>query len=421
MQTAVKTRSARGVALVMQNSAHAVVAWMTMLCVITGTGCVKDGPPEVVLWHSYSGAERDALEATARDLAQADPDLHLRLVAVPHDAFVDKITAAVPNGNGPDLFIYAHDRLGDWIAAGMLEPVEFFVDESMADRFDTQALTALAERGSLWGLPLAVKTVALFYRTDLVPTPPATTDELLAIARGLTDRDAGRFGLIYENTVLYFHGPWLHGFGARVFADNGDLAVDSPPAIAALKFALALGGKDGVVPPETTGVLVGTLFNEGKAAMAISGPWFVGGMGKDVPWKVTSLPVISATGRPAAPFLGTEALLLSARAKDKAAAFRVMERLTSDASATRRALEGGQVVPNRKVYEDPRVAADPVLSAFRAQATVAIPMPSRPEMRAVWTPYQNALQRVLAQGEAPDIALKKAQDEIKSYIVKGVP
>ena len=33
----------------------------------------------------------------------------------------DKLAVAVPRGNGPDLFIFAHDRLGDWATSGLLE------------------------------------------------------------------------------------------------------------------------------------------------------------------------------------------------------------------------------------------------------------------------------------------------------------
>ena len=61
------------------------------------------------------------------------------LVAVPYDAFADKLTSAIPRGNGPDLFIYPHDRIGDWADAGMIEPIEFWVDDARADRFSERA------------------------------------------------------------------------------------------------------------------------------------------------------------------------------------------------------------------------------------------------------------------------------------------
>jgi arabinogalactan oligomer / maltooligosaccharide transport system substrate-binding protein len=52
---------------------------------------------------------------------------------VPYDAYADKITAAVPRGKGPDVFIYAQDRLGGWVEAGnTIEPIDFFLDEAVA-------------------------------------------------------------------------------------------------------------------------------------------------------------------------------------------------------------------------------------------------------------------------------------------------
>src|SRR5215207_3644366 len=96
-----------------------------------------------------------------------------------------------------------------------------------------------------------------------------------------------------------------------------------------------------------SGTLVATLFNEGVAAMAMSGPWFQGDIAAGVPWRVAPLPVISETGRPAAPFLGAEGVLMSSRARDKDAAFAVMAHLAGDASAAMRARRARQVVPNR--------------------------------------------------------------------------
>lgn len=381
-------------------------------------GCTtKDHREVVTLWHAYSGDEKVALEQLAAEWNAAHDDVELRLVSVPYDAFPDKITAAIPNGNGPDLFIFAHDRIGGWAEAGILESVEFFVDEKLADRFDVQAITAMAYRDSLYGLPLAMKSLALFYRTDLVATPPRTTDELYALGRKLTDRRAGKWGLAYEDTKLYGHAAWLHGYGGAVFAADGSLTIATPEAVHALELVRELSGPDGIVPPgaETSAQLVGTLFQEGKAAMAISGPWFAGGLAPDVPWAVTTLPIVSATGKPAAPYLGAEGVMMSARAHDKRAAFAVMDFLTGDDAALLRARTARQVVPNHAAYRDPELAKDATLAAFRKQAEVAVPMPSAPGMRAVWTPYDTAIQKVVAQGADPAAALGEAEREIRSY------
>ncbi len=370
----------------------------------------------IVLWHSYTGDERAALEEVAAELNESQSDLRLRLVAVPYDAFADKITNAIPNGNGPDLVIFAHDRIGDWVAAGLVEPIEYFVDESLADTFAYDALAAMAYGRSLYGLPLATKSVALFYRTDLVPEPPRTTGELIEIGRRLTDRRAGAFGLVYEKADLYGHAAWLHGFGARLFDDDGNLTIATPAGEAAMRFARNLGGPKGIVPPETTATLIATLFNEGKAGMAISGPWFIADVREGVPWQVTSLPIVDETGLAAAPFLGAEGVLMSSRARDKAAAFKAMAWLASDASAILRARKARQVVPNRAAYDAPDIGGDKVLGAFRAQLEHTVPMPATPEMRMVWTPYKTGLQKVIEQGEDPAAVLSATEVEVQGYI-----
>ncbi len=376
--------------------------------------CGRGGDDAVTLWHAYGGDERVALEAVAARWNDAHPDRTVHLVAVPYDAFADKITSAIPNGNGPDLFIYSHDRIGDWVASGLIEPIEFWVDESIADRWDG-ALPAMAYRGSLWGLPLAVKSLALYVRTDLVATPPRTTDELFAMTADLRAR--GIFPLAYPADDLYGHAPWLHGHGGATLEPDGDAVIATPAAVAAAAFARELVVRE-VVPRDADVALTATLFNEGKAAMAMSGPWFQGDIAAGVPWTVTTLPVVSATGKPAAPFLGAEGVLMSTRARDKDAAIAVMMELAGDASAVLRAEKARQVVPNTAAYASGALAKDPVLGAFRRQLESTVPMPAVPLMRAVWTPYKNALGSVVSGASRPADALERAAGEIRGYEAK---
>jgi len=174
--------------------------------------------------------------------------------------------------------------------------------------------------------------------------------------------------------------------------------------------------ENGVTPPQAEGPLVATLFNEKKAATVISGPWFIADIAAGVPWKVAELPVITPTGKHATPFLGAEGLLMSARARDKDAAFAVMDALTSDVAAIERAKIARQVVPNPHAYDDADVAKDPVLVAFRAQLEHTIAMPKGPAMRMVWTPYKTALGEVLAGRANASDQLRAVEREVQSYL-----
>ena len=390
-----------------------------VLVALFGGGCtrVDDGRETVLLWHAYppQGDERAALEAVVADFNEHSETTRIKLLSVAYNAFADKITNAIPNGNGPDLFIFAHDRIGDWVAAGLIEPIEYYVDEALADDFAYDAIAAMAYRESLYGLPLAVKSLALFYRTDLVASPPRTTDELRAWGRDFV-AGGDRYALVYQNADLYAHAPWLHGFGGEVFTADGKLAVATPEAKAAVEFARTISIDERLVPKETSGTMVATLFNEGKAALAISGPWFIADIRAGIDWSVTTLPTVSATGRAAAPFQTTEGILMSVRAHNKDVAFTVMQALANDQSAITRARRARQVVPNLAAYAEADIGGDVVLSAFRQQLEHSVPMPATPEMRMVWTPYKTALQKIIAQGADPADALLGAEREIQSYI-----
>lgn len=389
-----------------------VLAVLAALFGLTSAAC--DRGHGTVLWHAYNGSEAQALGASAARWNAAHPDQPLELVAVPYKGFGDKLTSAIPNGNGPDLFIYPQDRIGDWADAGVIEPIEFWVDDARASRFTNEAVESMAYRGSLWGLPVTVKSLALFYRPDLIAQPPKTTDELYALVPMMAKRSG--YAIAYANVDLYGHAPWLFGFGGKILDDKGDLAIATPEAAAAMAFARDLVAK-GAAPDHAEGPMVATLFNEGKTATVMSGPWFLNDIGAGTPWKVTTLPVITQTGKPATPFLGAEGILMSARARDKDAAFAVLDFLTSDAAAIERAKQARQVVPNIRAYDDPQIAADPTLRAFRDQLAHTVPMPKGPAMRMVWTPYQTALGEVVAGRAEPGPSLLSVEREVSGYLV----
>jgi maltose-binding protein MalE len=201
--------------------------------------------------------------------------------------------------------------------------------------------------------------------------------------------------------------------------DEDHLTIATPEAAQAMAFARKLVA-DGVAPADAQEPLVATLFNEGKAATVMSGPWFVTQINKGVPWEVRTLPIVSETGKYAAPYLGAEGILMSAQAHDKNAAFAVMDALTSDESAIVRAQLARQVVANTRAYADPSIAKDPALVTFREQLDHTVPMPKSGAMRMVWTPYKTALGEVLAGRAEPGEQLISVEREVKSYL-HGAP
>ncbi|MFN2549276.1 MAG: extracellular solute-binding protein [Myxococcales bacterium] len=369
---------------------------------------------DLVVWHSYRAAEKSAIEKVAASFNASHPGIKVTTLAVPYDAFADKISAAVPRGKGPDIFIYAQDRLGGWIEAGnTVEPIDFFVDDATKARFIPSTMEAMTYRGTVWGLPVNYKVITLIYNKKLVQKPPATTTELVTLAKKLTDKASGRFGLAYWYSDYYYHAALQNAFGGRVFEGNTAKPVlNAPENVKGLEL-LVSWIDEGILPAEPSTALITALFNGGKAAMIFTGPWFLGEIDPGIDWGLAPLPkVVEAGGKPLRPWMTVEGAFIAAPSNHKDAAYEFVKFLTDLESAKVMALEGRQSPSNKAAYDDPKVANDPVLKAFRTQVEVAVPMPNLPEMTMVWSPATIMMASVAKRTIAPKPALDKAEAEV---------
>jgi arabinogalactan oligomer/maltooligosaccharide transport system permease protein len=326
----------------------------------------------------------------------------IEALAVPHDAYARKLEAAIPIGDGPDVFIYAHERLGDFRVRQLVAPVGDALESEAA--FNPPALDALRAGGAIWGLPIAQKCLALFVNTELVAEVPADL-EGIAELRGKLPK--GVYPLVYTTTEPYFHAPFLGGFGATFLSPDDRFGMVGPGAEGSLALARSLVAQ-GVVPEDAGGALVTDLFNAGQAAFAINGPWFTGSL-TDAAKKrtrVVPLPKVRATGQPMRPLLGVEAVMLSPQGAARPEARALARHLASAAAAVIRA-KTAQIAPVRT--DVPVTADDPILVAFAEQAKVAVPMPSSTAMGSVWDPAKRAIRKVLAGEATPEEALTEAR------------
>ncbi|HWM92055.1 MAG TPA: extracellular solute-binding protein [Thermoanaerobaculia bacterium] len=370
---------------------------------------------EIVVWHGYRGGEKAAFEKVVNQFNQSQKGIKVSTLAVPYDAFADKITAAVPRGKGPDVFIFAQDRLGGWIAAGnTVEPLDFFLDDKIKGRYLKATMDAMTYQGNVYGLPLNFKVITLIYNKKLMPTPPKTSAELVAMGKKLTG--AGRFGLAYWYSDFYYHAALMNGFGGGVFGAGRKPTINSAPNIQSLDVLNKWIGQK-FMPEEPSTALITALFNQGKAAMVFSGPWFLGEVSKDIDYGLAPLPTLNeAGGKPMRPWMTVEGVYIAAPSKNKDAAFEFIKYVTDVPAAKVLALEGRQTPANKAVYADPQVAKDPILAAFRKQVDVAVPMPNYPEMSMVWSPVTTAMNTIAKKTATPKQAMDIAQKEVAERI-----
>lgn len=405
-----------------QGARRACLTLLAALCFIIGIGhplpaalaspeggAAPAEPSKILVWHSYTGEEQKAFEAIVDDFNARQRNIRVDTLRIPYDVFADKLTSAMGVDKGPDLFIFAHDRVGYWADQGRLEPLQHVLTIDDVERFTPAAIEALTyPQGSrmLYGLPMAMKAVALVYDKAKVRSPPRTLDELIEIAQPLTG--GGSYGFVSEWASTFASAGFLHAFGGGVLTPEGRPDLSNSKNAEALAFLRRMLERD-LLPREVTGAMVTSMFNDGRAAMIITGPWSLGDFKKDRDIGVAPIPRGPAGW--ARPYLSVEALMMNASCKDKPAAIEVLRYLTSDAAAKVRLERAGQPVANRAAWEG---FADDRLNGFREQAELSVPMPSAPAMRHVWTPMDATLTKVVGQGADPDAALAEAQKRVVS-------
>jgi arabinogalactan oligomer/maltooligosaccharide transport system substrate-binding protein len=337
---------------------------------------------------------------------------------VPNDAFADKLSAAVPRGKGPDLFIFPHDRLGGWVESGKtVAPIDFFLNEEDRQSFLPGMLDATTYKGVTYALPLNFKSAALIYNKKMVPNPPRTTKELVEIATRLTDKSRGRFGFAYAYDDYFFHAGIGNGFGGGAFNAAGDLILNDPANVAASDLVRKWRSELNLLPDDPANSLVTALFNEERAAMVMSGPWFLGEASKSIDLGIAVLPMISEAGdRPMRPWMTIEAIYLAAGTPDEHEAWQFAKFLAGPQASAIMAQKGGQLPASQAAYTVPAIANDPIISAFKAQGALAVPMPNLPEMTLVWSPADKAMKRFTKMETTSQSAWNDCQTEVQAAI-----
>ena len=366
----------------------------------------------LVIWHDKEDA---VVQALSGYLAQAVPELEI--VFEKKTSLTDslKLVGNDPTA-APDLFIFAHDKIGVFAEMGILAPMADLLEPDALADYLPMTLSAASYQDTLYQLPLYFETLLFMYNRRYMQDGevPATTGELLDYMERNTGR--GRYGFVEQHSTAYYSAAWIHGFGGSIIDEGGTPFPDAQAVRDALAYHLQFVA---LMPGETEYSTVNTLFLEGKADATIGGPWMVpSARDAGIDLGIAPMPTVDATGRPLAPYSGVQGVhVLKFAAEGKKEAVKtLLAALTDPAIGASLALASGCAPANVKCYDDPAVADDQLVQSMRATAEIAVPMPNIPEMDVMWTVVGNLLTDVNLSGKdvdgSFDGALAKANELI---------
>jgi arabinogalactan oligomer / maltooligosaccharide transport system substrate-binding protein len=366
---------------------------------------------DLVIWAD------DTRVATITPFAEQFGEEHGVTVAVQELNFGDirdHMIVAGPAGEGADVFIGAHDWLGQLVAAGVVEPLDL---EPIADEFLPAAIQAFNYEGQYYGLPYAIENIALVRNADLVPDAPSSWDELKEVALGLVADGTVEIPLALQWNDPYHEYPLVTASGGYVFGlnDDGsynpdDLGLDSDGGLAAAR-SFAQWIDEGLIDPNVNYDIMIESFGTGNAPFAITGPWAIhqpdnGFRAMGVNYVVEPIPPVN--GGEAKPFVGVQGFMVSAFAPSKLLAQTfVLEFMSTEEAQVELYKVGGRAPALVSAFEE--ASSDPDIQGFGLAGANGHPMPAIPQMGSVWEAWTNAYT-LIGQGTDPETAFGDAAE-----------
>lgn len=235
-------------------------------------------------------------------------DVKIKLRYIPVGDYIggSQLQTAFSSGKGPDIFLISPGDFLRYYNGKVLQDLTPYLDKDAVADYKDGVLDTRTVDGKIYGLPMEVEPLAMFYDTKAFEDAklseadlPKTWDDLLDVADKLTTKK--RFGVLFDTAPGYYQNftwypfMWMGG-GDAVAPDQKSSRFDSPGTVQALKFWQdSITSK--VAPRKAQGNGAGDPVANvagGYCAMQQTGVWGVAALAaekKDFRYGVFTLPV----------------------------------------------------------------------------------------------------------------------------------
>jgi trehalose/maltose transport system substrate-binding protein len=411
----------------------AALSSAVLLVLVGAAGCGSSGPAKqtgsssqqtITISLQGLGAETTQTEAQMAAFHKANPNITVKpLILSPtaNTAYQQLTTRFVAGSGTPDVIISDVVWPATFAKAGWIAPLGKY-NPDMSQFFPAQVNT-VTYNGQVYGIPWFINAEGLYYRTDLVKTPPATPQQLVSDAQAAMKADPSLKeglafeGFKYEGAVTAWQN-FLGGFGGKLDPAN----INTPSNQQALQFMQDAIYKYKIAPTAVTGWQESDVQNAwlaGQTAFAMNWPYLLqlSQTAAPVKGKVGYIPFPSGVGAPAAA-LGGDDLVINAKSAHQAAAWKFIQFLSTPDQQVQRAIPTGDAPAVQAAYTG---SAGTELFAKAAYFKQALPLfkvttnrpvtPNWPQMSAA---LQTMISSVLSNQASASSALSSVSGQIKS-------
>ncbi len=392
-----------------------VILCVTLLSGVLLTGCgsdKQDGPVTITIWHDK---EEDVAKVLEDALNVLEPEINI--VLEKKEGLTDslKLVGNDPSA-APDMYFFAHDKIGVYAEMGILAPITDFVSEETLSQYMDVTIDATTYKDVQYQLPIYYETLLFMYNKAYMSEDevPKTTEELYEYMQENT-KD-GRYGFVEQHSTAYYSIPWIHGFGGELIDEEGYPLLTTPQVTDALHYHYKFLE---YMPNESEYSTVNTLFLEGKADSIIGGPWLVPtARSAGIDLGFAKMPIVDETNMPLAPYTGVQGVhVLKVSADSKAEEIsKVLEILCDPKVGIDMANISGCAPANILCYDEESVVNDELVQTMKTIAEEAVAMPNIPEMDIMFVIAGNLLVSVNMKGTDIDTAAEDNQKKALTLI-----
>jgi maltose/maltodextrin transport system substrate-binding protein len=338
------------------------------------------------------------------------------------EKITDSFPLAAQAGKGPDIVVWAHDKVGEWADGGVIAPID--VTAAYKQQFYPMAWDAVRHRRQLWGYPISLEAIGLIYNKKLVSgAPPTQLSDLIPFYQKLKSEHPGTNPILWDYCNPYYSWGILASGGGYIFGKTTDgydprnVGVATDGAIQGLSEIVRLIDV-GVLPRMASGGdIAQQLMAQGKLAMMISGPWdWPNLMKSGIDFGVVPMPGIS--GKPGKAFIGVQVAFINRSSPNRDLAKEFLEKyaFTKESLCALDHVKPIGIPAMVSLYDE-LSRSNPLLGEMKRCAEEGEVMPNIPQTGRFWTSMATAIEVGTSGRTSPAAALAEAQ----RAMLKGIP
>ncbi len=372
------------------------------------------------------GTEGQQTQKAINAFEKANPNIKVKIQVLSSDSttYLQQLQHAFIAGSStPDVFESDVTYPAKFAQAGWALSLNKF-NPNTSQFFPTE-MAAGQYKGSTYAIPWFDNPEGLFYRTDLISSPPTSPAQVVSDAKAAMAKDSKlKEGLAFEGDK--YEGA-VTSFMTADSAFGGKLTlstVDNSGNVAALKWLHDAIYVNKIAPQAVTGWQEGQVqseFTSGYTAFAIDYPFVeaVAAAGGPAKGHVGYIPFPAGPGGSPGAALGGEMLAINAKSSHSAAAWKLIQYLTSSSVEVARAEATGDPPSLPSAYTSTLYAKAPYFKQVKVLNEHAQPRPVDPKYLQASVDLQDAFSSVYANSSSPSSALSSAASQIKSLSSGG--